>query len=1046
MPRSGFKLDFQYGYTLLFSLLLGGMTASAQTVLLDDFNRANNNTVGNGWNETETVAGTGATISGNNLRLASTTSGKDYVWRDVSTYYNTVLNTNTGTLTWAFNLRQSRTDPSGFDAGNYGIAFVLGASSSNFLSGSSGYAVVLGNSGSGDNLRLVRFASGMNTSAALTNVISPAIDYANQYMAVRVTYNPVGNAWTLEADTTNAGVFEDPVSGATYVSLGSASDATYTGVDLMYLGCLWNHNTAAGDAGLFDNIYVPSACSPSPEPTTQATNVTFTSIGAGAMTVNWTRGNGTFVIVIGRQGGAVTSTPTDGASYSASSTWGSGTLMAANEYVVYSGSGTSVNVTGLNASTSYSFSVFEFNGTGCTTNYLLTTPATGTQSTASCVLAAEPTVGASGVNTSHLLSNSVQLNWTRGNGTYCIVVCRALSAVTTPPIDGQSYTANAAYGLGSTTAPGEYIVYQGTGTSVVVTGIIPNTTYYFAVFEMNGSGCNSNYYVPAVLASANATTPAIGTYNWYYGNMHAHSDYSDGDMDNTCNGAGSATCCYSIGQTALNFNFMGISDHNHNEGPVMTPAKYASGLSEATAYTAANPTFIAFYGMEFGTISTGGHVTIYGINQLLGWNTGNYNVYVAKGDYNTVFNMVASTPGAFTTLCHPNNTDFGNILGSAYNATYDNAIVGCAVKNGPFSSTNITYSDPAPGNTVSFFNQMLAKGYHLGPTVDQDNHNSSTMGKSNQGRTVVLATALDKTSVNDAMLNMRFYATEDYNIRVTYTVNGNLPMGTIITQTINPTFNVNVTDPDGESVSQIRLMYGVPGSGSNPTALTTVSSASSLTYTHSFGTGTYYYYAEITQPDGNVTWTSPIWYTKIPQPLPIELLSFTGKVTDPGNRLEWVTATETNNDYFSLERSRDGLEFSTIARVDGAGNSSQTLQYQYLDTEAGDGLWYYRLRQNDFDGNFSYSDPVALRRGKLKDRFSVYPNPTAGRFTIGLTTNTYAEYEVNVFDALGEVVFSSFETARAAKEISLEHLPAGVYTLLLRCDGEQAAFKLVIER
>ena len=52
------------------------------------------------------------------------------------------------------------------------------------------------------------------------------------------------------------------------------------------------------------------------------------------------------------------------------------------------------------------------------------------------------------------------------------------------------------------------------------------------------------------------------------------------------------------------------------------------------------------------------------------------------------------------------------------------------------------------------------------------------------------------------------------------------------------------------------------------------------------------------------------------------LLSFTGRV-DPGNRLEWVTATEINNDYFSLERSRDGLEFSAIARVDGAGNSSQ---------------------------------------------------------------------------------------------------------------------------
>ena len=118
--------------------------------------------------------------------------------------------------------------------------------------------------------------------------------------------------------------------------------------------------------------------------------------------------------------------------------------------------------------------------------------------------------------------------------------------------------------------------------------------------------------------------------------------------------------------------------------------------------------------MEFGTISTGGHVTIYGINQLLGWNTANYDVYVAKGDYNTVFNLVASTPGAFTTLCHPNNTDFGNILGSAYNATYDNAIVGCAVKNGPFASTSTAYNDPAPGTPSPFFNQMLAKGYHPG--------------------------------------------------------------------------------------------------------------------------------------------------------------------------------------------------------------------------------------------------------------------------------------------------------------------------------------------
>lgn len=128
--------------------------SSGQSVLLDDFNRPDNNVVGAPWVETETVAGAGATISSNTLRLASSTSGRDYTSYDVSALYNTVLSTNTGLLTWEFNVRQSRPDPSGFDNGNYGVAFVLGCTTGNFMTGS-GYAVVLGNTGSADNTRLV---------------------------------------------------------------------------------------------------------------------------------------------------------------------------------------------------------------------------------------------------------------------------------------------------------------------------------------------------------------------------------------------------------------------------------------------------------------------------------------------------------------------------------------------------------------------------------------------------------------------------------------------------------------------------------------------------------------------------------------------------------------------------------------------------------------------------------------------------------------------------------------------------------------------------
>src|SRR6188768_3360653 len=100
--------------------------AYAQTVLLDDFQRADNNVVGNSWIEVETVVNTGNVILSNQLKLGSATAGRDYCYRDVSAAYNTVFNSNTGVLTWAFNMRQRRPDPSGFDGSNYGVAFVLG--------------------------------------------------------------------------------------------------------------------------------------------------------------------------------------------------------------------------------------------------------------------------------------------------------------------------------------------------------------------------------------------------------------------------------------------------------------------------------------------------------------------------------------------------------------------------------------------------------------------------------------------------------------------------------------------------------------------------------------------------------------------------------------------------------------------------------------------------------------------------------------------------------------------------------------------------------
>lgn len=405
--------------------------------------------------------------------------------------------------------------------------------------------------------------------------------------------------------------------------------------------------------------------------------------------------------------------------------------------------------------------------------------------------------------------------------------------------------------------------------------------------------------------------------------------------------------------------------------------------------------------------------------------------------------MVSATTNAFATLCHPNNTDYGNILASPYNITYDNAIVAVAVRNGPYNSTTVSYTDAPGGNFVPFFNSMLSKGYHVGPTVDMDNHNSATMGKVSQGRTAVLSSSLSKSAVIDAMLNMRFYATEDYNFNTTFNVNGIYPMGSIITQTVSPVLDITTSDPDGESVATINIWYGVPGSGGAPTILTSVNGSSSLNYTHVFAVGTYYYYAEIIQSDGDITWTSPVWYTKSATPLPVELLSFTGKHQTNGNLLTWVTASELNNDFFTLERSNDGINYAETATIKGSGTTSTPTQYQYLDQTAPEGISYYRLRQTDYDGTCTWSPVIAVEWRSKNLTFQVIPNPNNGNFQIVLPAELEEEASLRITDATGRLIRTA-KVKDAGMSLSVEGLAAGLYHVILVTETEIFPVKMLV--
>src|SRR5574343_53253 len=117
--------------------------------------------------------------------------------------------------------------------------------------------------------------------------------------------------------------------------------------------------------------------------------------------------------------------------------------------------------------------------------------------------------------------------------------------------------------------------------------------------------------------------------------------------------------------------------------------------------------------------------------------------------------------------------------------------------------------------------------------------------------------------------------------------------------------------------------------------------------------------------------------------LPIELVDFSALLkNDRTVELSWQTASEKDNDYFTIERSVDGENWAAIQEIDGAGNSTSLLNYTTTDIVSEKGIFYYRLKQTDFDGAYTYSDIRAVVVDQSVSEMSVFPNPTNGSFTL----------------------------------------------------------------
>jgi hypothetical protein len=178
-------------------------------------------------------------------------------------------------------------------------------------------------------------------------------------------------------------------------------------------------------------------------------------------------------------------------------------------------------------------------------------------------------------------------------------------------------------------------------------------------------------------------------------------------------------------------------------------------------------------------------------------------------------------------------------------------------------------------------------------------------------------------------------------------------------------------------------------------------------------------------------------------PLPVTLVSFTAFLSGLHVDLKWETAIETDNDYFTVLRSKDGLQWETITRVNGKGNSVSNNFYETFDPNPLSGQSFYKLENTDFDGQVYFSPVVMVNNGLETNQVSMYPNPASG--TLIITCSSNESYSIEVFNSLGQLMQIVANNV-SAKTLDVSGLPSGVYFIHLLFPRDTLTKTVVISR
>lgn len=401
-------------------------------------------------------------------------------------------------------------------------------------------------------------------------------------------------------------------------------------------------------------------------------------------------------------------------------------------------------------------------------------------------------------------------------------------------------------------------------------------------------------------------------WNLYFGQLHAHTDIS--------NGAGSVEEAFQYASQVDGLDFFAVTDHsdsfdNADMGAIDADgadisADWAAGKQAAASVT--NGDFVGLFGFEMTWPEDKqlGHISTF---NTPGWQTRDQadfeNVPTALENY---YKALTSVPGSVSQFNHPDTVhgDFERF--DHYSPQYDAAV----------SLLEVAGEDGVVD--CEYYDLALDKGWHVAPTNNQNNHNGQ-WGDASEARTVVLAKDLTEESLYAAMKDRRVYATQDSDLAIYYELNGTV-MGSIIPKSESAAVTVFLSDPTDEAIGSVEVV-----ADGGAVLVSEYVETPSQVLELSASSGHSYYYLRITQPDGDVAVTAPVWMDGYDD---IGIESFTSDTLTPARDEEiGLTVTLFNDEPMdfaveSLSLYADGELVRTVSKP-GTVAAMDTLDYTF---------------------------------------------------------------------------------------------------------------------